>query len=128
MIRTFGTRICAAGALLALMIGVNRMEAAASANRSDAEAGRQPLRMAQTAQTEPRKIFHGVGIVVAIKPAGSLTINHETIEGLMPAMEMMFSVSPDALAKGVRPGDKVEFSVDGKTFTIVGLKVVGHIN
>jgi Cu/Ag efflux protein CusF len=54
------------------------------------------------------------------------TINHEPIEGLMPAMEMMFSVTPRALSKGVRPGDKIEFSVEGKTYTIVDLKVVGH--
>jgi Cu/Ag efflux protein CusF len=44
----------------------------------------------------------------------------------MPAMEMTFSVNPRALTKGVRPGDQVEFNVEGKTYTIVGLKVVGH--
>jgi len=26
----------------------------------------------------------------------------------------------------VRPGDRIDFSLDGKTYTIVGLKVVGH--
>ena len=44
----------------------------------------------------------------------------------MPAMEMTFSVNPRALANGVRPGDKIEFSVEGKTYTIVALKIVGH--
>ncbi len=73
-----------------------------------------------------RKVFRGMGIVTAIEPAGSLTINHEPIEGLMPAMEMTFSVNPRALTKGVRPGDRIEFSVEGKTYTIVDLKVVGH--
>ena len=82
--------------------------------------------IAQAQQNEPRKLFHGVGFVTAIEPAGSLTINHEPIEGLMPAMEMAFQVNPRTLANGVRPGDKIEFSVEGKTYTIVALKVVGH--
>jgi Cu/Ag efflux protein CusF len=67
-----------------------------------------------------------VGVVTALAPAGTLTVSHEPIEGLMPAMEMTFSVKPPALANGVRAGDKIEFSVDGKTFTIVGLTVRGH--
>jgi Cu/Ag efflux protein CusF len=77
-------------------------------------------------QGQPQKIFHGVGIVTAIEPTGTLTVNHQPIEGLMPAMEMAFKVNPGSLAKGVRPGDKIDFSLEGKTYTIVGLKVVGH--
>ncbi|HXA21989.1 MAG TPA: copper-binding protein [Acetobacteraceae bacterium] len=85
-----------------------------------------PQMTAQAQQNEPRKVFRGVGIVTAIEPAGSLTINHEPIEGLMPAMEMAFQVNPRTLANGVRPGDKIEFSVEGKTYTIVAVKIVGH--
>ena len=44
----------------------------------------------------------------------------------MPAMEMTFSVNPRALTDGVRPGDKVEFSMEGSTYIIRELKVVGH--
>ena len=67
-----------------------------------------------------------MGFVTAIESNGSLTINHEPIAGLMPAMEMKFSVNPPVLTDGVRPGDKVEFSVEGKTYVIRALKVVGH--
>jgi Cu/Ag efflux protein CusF len=102
----------AAIAFLALTIAANAMAA--------------PLMMAQTQQSEPGKVFRAVGIVTAIEPAGTLTINHEPIEGLMPAMEMAFPVKPRALTNGVRPGDRIEFSVEGKTYTIVALKVVGH--
>jgi hypothetical protein len=35
-------------------------------------------------------------------------------------------VNPRALAKDVHPGDRIEFSVEGKTYAIVGLTVVGH--
>jgi Cu/Ag efflux protein CusF len=83
--------------------------------------------MAQAQPDDARKTFHGVGVVTAIEPAGSLTINHEAIQGLMPAMEMMFPVNPRTLSDGVRPGDEIEFSVEGKTFTILALKVRGHI-
>jgi Cu/Ag efflux protein CusF len=82
--------------------------------------------LAAAQQGQPQKLFHGVGVVTATEPAGTLTVNHEPIEGLMPAMEMAFKVAPTSLAKGVRPGDRIDFSVDGKTYTIVGLKVVGH--
>jgi Cu/Ag efflux protein CusF len=117
---------CAVGAFLALTIGASALDAPASGNRSAAKAENAPLLLAQAQQNEPRKIFRGMGAVTAIEPAGSLTINHEAIEGLMSAMEMTFSVNPRALTKGVRPGDKIEFSVEGKTYTIVALKVVGH--
>ena len=117
---------CITGALLSLTIAANAMNATVPGNSATAGKGNGALSMAQTQPGEPHKIFSGVGIVTAIEPAGTLTINHQPIEGLMPAMEMTFSVNPRALTKGVRPGDKIEFSVEGKTYTIVALKVVGH--
>jgi Cu/Ag efflux protein CusF len=78
------------------------------------------------AQESPRDdLFRGIGVVTDIHPAtGSLTINHEEIPGLMPAMEMMLRVDPRALSNGVRAGDKVEFWVEGKTFTIRDIRVI----
>ena len=72
------------------------------------------------------KVFPAVGVVTAREANGALTINHQNIVGLMDAMEMTFNVKPRTLSAAVRPGDTVEFSVEGKTFTIVALKVVGH--
>jgi Cu/Ag efflux protein CusF len=57
--------------------------------------------LAQAQQGQPQKVFHGVGVVTAIEPTGMLTVNHQAIEGLMPAMEMAFKVNPASLAKGV---------------------------
>jgi Cu/Ag efflux protein CusF len=118
---------CATGFLLALTIGANATGAAAQGDRPGDAEKNAPLRVAQAQQSEPGKTYRGVGFVTAIEPAtGSLTINHQPIEGLMPAMEMMFRVRPRALSDGIRPGDEIEFSVEGKTFTILEVKIVGH--
>jgi hypothetical protein len=39
-------------------------------------------------------------------------------------MEMLFRVDPPSLSKGVRPGDRIQFLVEAKTFKIRELKVV----
>jgi Cu/Ag efflux protein CusF len=119
-------RAGATGLLLAVAIQSSATGAVDTRGRPAAVAESAPQMIAQAQQNEPRKTFHGVGVVTAIEPAGSLTINHEPIEGLMPAMEMTFQVNPRTLANGVRPGDKIEFSVEGKTYILVALKVVGH--
>jgi Cu/Ag efflux protein CusF len=80
----------------------------------------------QAQRAAPAKLFQGTGTVTATEPAGTLTINHAPIEGLMPAMEMTFRLNPATLGKGVHPGDDVEFSVDGKTYIITALKVRKH--
>ena len=116
----------ATGFLLALTVEVNAMGVVALERQSATTRENGPLWMAQAQPSEPGKMFRGVGIVTAIEPNGSLTINHEPIAGLMPAMEMTFSVNPRALTNGVRPGDKVEFSMEGRTYIIRALKVVGH--
>jgi Cu/Ag efflux protein CusF len=85
-----------------------------------------PIAAASAQQNAATRIFPATGVVTAIEGDDALTINHEPIEGLMPAMEMTFKVNPPALAKGVHPGDKVQFGVEGKTYVIRELKVVGH--
>jgi Cu/Ag efflux protein CusF len=117
---------CAMGVFLALTIGANAMDIAAAGNQPAVKDATDPQRTARAQPNEAPKIFRGVGFVTAIEPAGSLTINHQPIEDLMPAMEMMFTVNSSTLTKGIRPGDRVEFSVEGKTYVIVRLKVVGH--
>lgn len=89
---------------------------------SDDRAGRLPSFV--TAQVN-QNLHQGVGVVTDINDeTGSLTVNHEDIPGLMPKMEMLFRVDPPNLSKGVRPGDRIEFLVEAKTFKIRELKVV----
>jgi len=79
----------------------------------------------QAQTVEPTGIFHGVGTVKAIDPSdGALTVNHEEIKGLMPAMEMMYRVKASAVSVGLRPGDKIAFSLDAKSYTILDVEVI----
>ena len=113
MIRAVAGYAYAAGIFLALTIAVHAMGVAGMQRRSITMTEDGPVWMSQAQQSETGKMFRGKGVVTAIEPNGSLTINHEPIAGLMPAMEMTFSVNPRALTTGVRPGDKIEFSVEG---------------
>ncbi len=84
------------------------------------------LAPAAQAETDASGVYHGVGIVKAIQPkTGALTLDHEDIVGFMPAMEMMYKVKSPALANGLKVGDRVEFDVDAKTYTILGARRVG---
>ncbi|HEX8722013.1 MAG TPA: copper-binding protein [Pyrinomonadaceae bacterium] len=69
--------------------------------------------------------YAGVGVVRLVNlKEGWLEIDHEEIEGLMPAMQMEWSVRDRALLKSVRAGDKVDFTVedDNGTEVITALK------
>ncbi|HYZ63085.1 MAG TPA: copper-binding protein [Acetobacteraceae bacterium] len=86
--------------------------------------GTRLLVLTQAQQNRPAKVYSGTGVVTAVEPNGALTINHQPIEGLMPAMEMMFSVATPDVSNGVHPGDEVAFDVDGTRYVILALKVV----
>ena len=76
-------------------------------------------------QSEPHGQFPAVGIVTGVNPAkGYLTISHEDIKGLMPAMEMTFRVEPRALVAEIHRGDKIDFTVDSPSFVIRTVKVI----
>src|SRR4051812_10126368 len=55
------------------------------------------------------KSYRVVGVVREVDPAaGEVTLRHEAIHGLMPAMTMPFKVEDRSLLADVRPGDEVE--------------------
>lgn len=59
--------------------------------------------------------YNGKGTVTKIDlNPGSVELNHENIEGLMPAMQMEFYVTDKALLKGLAVGDKVDFVIEYK--------------
>lgn len=73
------------------------------------------------------EIFHGRGVVTAIKNQGQvLVINHEAIPGLMEAMTMPFELSDPGLAKGIKVGDEIRFTLVHKAgfWPIVALKKI----
>ena len=73
------------------------------------------------------KPYPARGIITLINfKEGWVEINHEDIEGLMPAMEMEWSVKDRSLLQNVNVGDKVEFVVveTGKGEIITELKAI----
>jgi Cu/Ag efflux protein CusF len=66
------------------------------------------------------KTYSGVGFVRLINlKEGWLEIDHEEIKGLMPAMQMEWTVRDRAILKSVRVGDKVNFTVEDDNGTEV---------
>jgi Cu/Ag efflux protein CusF len=58
------------------------------------------------------KPYPAVGVVKSInRKEGWIEINHEAIEGLMPAMEMEWFVEKGSLLDNVKVGEKVNFTV-----------------
>jgi Cu/Ag efflux protein CusF len=78
-------------------------------------------------ETNAPGVFHGVGIIKQIQAGtGALTLDHEDIAGLMPAMEMMYRVATPEVSRGLEVGDRVAFDVDGKSYTILSVKLISR--
>jgi Cu/Ag efflux protein CusF len=61
-------------------------------------------------------VHHGVGVVDSIdKEMGTVQLNHEEIKDYMPPMSMPYAVKDKSLLDSVKPGDRVEFSLEGTT-------------
>ena len=74
---------------------------------------------------KPTTVYQGVGLVEEVhKDTATVQINHEEIKGLMPAMSMPYRVKDKALLDAVKPGDKVDFTVEDSSSGIflIGLK------
>jgi Cu/Ag efflux protein CusF len=111
------------------MIGRFALSAAFAALASSFAAGESTTRpdlWRVQAETAATGVFHGVGVVTAIDAAsGALTLDHEEIKGLMPAMVMMYRVEARDISEGLGVGDRISFDLDAKSYTIVGVKRLG---
>lgn len=75
--------------------------------------------LAQT--TAPTQVFEGRGVVVSVTPEQSkITLKHEPIAGLMPAMTMEFDVRSPHMLEGITPATMVDFTVrpEGTNYVI----------
>ena len=60
----------------------------------------------------PLKTFHGKGVIHAVHlEEGWFEIDHEDIEGYMPAMRMQWRVRDRVMLKPLSAGDKVDFTI-----------------
>lgn len=83
-------------------------------------AGRNP----SNSPTETNKQYDIVGKVTAVNSdKKTVTIDHEAIEGLMPAMEMPYKLDDPQLTKGIKPGDQIRgrLEVRGPDYVITEL-------
>ncbi len=69
------------------------------------------------------RLFEGIGGVVAVDLRNNrLVLTHGAIEGFMAAMdEMSFMVTSATLLKGIKPGDRVRFTIDADKRAIVNI-------
>jgi Cu/Ag efflux protein CusF len=59
------------------------------------------------------RIVSAQGQVIALVPeTGEVVLTHAEIKGFMDAMTMGYQVNSRSLLKGVKPGDKVRFTID----------------
>ena len=57
--------------------------------------------------------YHGEGIVKSVNPkAPAIEIDHQDIEGLMPAMQMEFPVTDASLLNGIAVNDRIDFTIE----------------
>ncbi|HEX5606973.1 MAG TPA: copper-binding protein [Candidatus Binatia bacterium] len=69
------------------------------------------------------KTATGEGSVVAVVPAtGQLVIQHGDIKDFMGPMTMGYPTEPASLLEGLKPGDKVRFSIDTEKKVIVKIE------
>ena len=77
----------------------------------------------QVAQEERQRLYEGIGIVIATLPRKSrLVVDHEEIKDFMAAMEMSYRVTAAKLLRGLKPGDKIRFTIDADKRAIVDIK------
>ncbi len=57
--------------------------------------------------------YHGVGVVKAINLKNpAIEIDHQDIDGLMPAMQMEFPVTDAKLLNGIAVNDQIDFTIE----------------
>jgi Cu/Ag efflux protein CusF len=89
---------------------------ASTANQSGHDAHHESSGSAEKAVT-------GEGQVIAVVPSGSqLVVEHGEIKGFMEAMTMGYRTEPASLLEGLKPGDKIKFSIDVERKAIVKIE------
>lgn len=63
--------------------------------------------------------------MIAVQPRkGRLVVDHEEIKGFMAAMTMGYQVTPPTLLEGLKPGEKIRFTIDADKRAIVDIKPI----
>ena len=69
------------------------------------------------------KFVTGEGTVIALVTGShQIVVDHEEIKGFMDAMTMGYKVNSPSLLKGLKPGDKVSFTIDTEKHAITKIE------
>jgi Cu/Ag efflux protein CusF len=69
------------------------------------------------------KFVTGEGTVIALVTVShQIVVDHEEIKGFMDAMTMGYNVNSPSLLKGLKPGDKVRFTIDTEKHAITKIE------
>lgn len=92
------------------------------------KGGKKAPALSATEAAAAKRLFEGVGVIVAVEPRKSrLVLTHEEIKGFMaPMVEMSFLVTPVRLLQGLKPGDNVRFTLDADKRVIVDVAPLGE--
>lgn len=113
--------------MIRVMIVCLALLAVAGCNRQTAQnpvAGSSPSPVGPAAAVQTRT-YEGVGIVKSLNPKRpGIEIDHEDIEGLMPAMQMEFPVPDESLLNGLAVNDRIDFTIEDGVgeMTVIAIK------
>ena len=86
--------------------------AACGGNKAPATPASTPAASGPAAAVQTNS-YQGVGVVKSLNPkAPAIEIDHGDIEGLMPAMQMEFTVTDANLLNGIAVNDRIDFTVE----------------
>ncbi len=90
---------------------------------SPAAAAQHGEHQARQTEGEAPQTVVGEGEVVATVPnASQIVLEHSEIKGFMEGMTMGYRIDPPSLLAGLKPGDKVRFTIDVQKRTITGIE------
>jgi Cu/Ag efflux protein CusF len=78
-----------------------------------AACNKQPVKPVGPAAAVAANTYKGVGVVKSINTkVPAIEIDHQDIDGLMPAMQMEFPVSDASLLNGIAINDHIDFTIE----------------